>query len=156
MFSRPADSTDPGPVALIRPRDSWKKRSNSIPNIRKPTPPLHGSTPQDARRGPVEDRGAALRTALENAEKAYELNKDDYFSYWTLGVVHSHMRNTEKAAEFFQKALDLNPNAAEIYTFMVRIHLRREDPPSRVEAARTAIRLNPVHPPAMRPYSVWH
>ena len=101
----------------------------------------------DARLGRPADRAKYLEAALRNAEKAYELADDDYFSYWTLGIVHSHLQNTDKAVANFQKALELNPNAADIYTSMVRVHLRKGNVRAAVEAAQTAIRLNPVHPP---------
>ena len=101
----------------------------------------------DSRIGRPEQREQALSQALEAATKAYELDKGDYFTNWTLGLVNSHLRNDAKAFEYFEKALSLNPNAAEIYTHMVRNHLRKNDKRAALDAARTAIRLNPVHPP---------
>ena len=101
----------------------------------------------DARLGRPADRAKYLEAALQNAEKAYELADKDYFSYWTLGIVHSHLHNMDKAVANFRKALELNPNAADIYTNMVRVHLRNGNVRSAVEGAQTAIRLNPVHPP---------
>lgn len=137
----------PGPGSAKQAKQLLEKAIELDPEYSQAYAALAWVNARESRQGPADKRQAALDAALINAEKAYDLNDNDYFSHWTLGVVHSHLQNADKATANFQKALELNPNAAEVYTHMVRAHLRQGKPRDAIEAARTAIRLNPVHPP---------
>lgn len=97
-------------------------------------------------RGWASDRQAALDQALEWATKAVRRDPDDFDAQWALGDVHQAMGRFETALGAYTRALDSNPNAADLMqdvgTWMLPVMGRAEDG---LELAREAMRLNPHH-----------
>ena len=54
--------------------------------------------------------------AIENYDKAIQINSDDYKYYLNRGVAYSRgLSQHEQAVKDFEKAIELNPNLSEVY-----------------------------------------
>ena len=90
-------------------------------------------------------REESLELAFKNAYKARELDPFDHHPHWIIGKVNRHAGNFDKAAAHYDKAMEINPNDAEMLAessiFLVDIGRAEEA----VERMQTAMRLNPRH-----------
>ena len=93
-----------------------------------------------------EDPVAALGTAFETAQRALALDASDAWCHWVVGAVLLFQRQHERAAAAYQRALDLNPNDADViahHTMLLLYVGRIEDG---LELIDRAMRLNPHCP----------
>ena len=100
----------------------------------------------DAFMGWSEDPVAALGTAFETAQRALALDASDAWCHWVVGAVLLFQRQHERAAAAYQRALDLNPNDADVIAHHTTLWLyvgRIEDG---LESVNRAMRLNPHCP----------
>ena len=62
----------------------------------------------------ADDPTKNFTTAIEVLQKSLELNPDEVGAYLGLGYAYQFISDKSKAAEYFEKALELNPNANEV------------------------------------------
>lgn len=93
-----------------------------------------------------ETRGKSLAQAFDAAEKAVALAPFDHRAYWTRGTVYMRAGDLNRALADFEKAVELNPNAADVLADMstpLTFMGRTDDALASIERA---IRLNPLYP----------
>jgi tetratricopeptide (TPR) repeat protein len=61
---------------------------------------------------------------LSYAQKVYELDPDSYYSLAYLGSAHTMIGSHEKAAELFEKALIINPDATDMRQSLIGSYLQ--------------------------------
>jgi tetratricopeptide (TPR) repeat protein len=86
-----------------------------------------------------------LRLTLEMASEAVRLDPDDYQARWALGWAYLYHRQHDKAAAEYARALELNPNDAELIAEMANFLIFEGKPELAIENAKEGIRLNPLH-----------
>lgn len=93
-----------------------------------------------------ETRGQSLALAYEAVEKALALAPFDHRVHWTRGAVNMRAGELERALVDYEKALDLNPNAADVLADMSvpLTYLGRFD--EAIAALERGMRLNPLYP----------
>ncbi len=99
----------------------------------------------DACFGWADDYDVSMELARQWAVKAIACDDGDSWSYWAFASYNLYKLNHGVALEAFQKALDCNPNDAEVmsdYGFCLSYSGRAEEG---LEYARKAMRLNPYH-----------
>ena len=91
-------------------------------------------------------REDALKRARDLAHKAISFAPFDYSAHWTLANVHMQSGNQEQAIVEYQRAIELNPNAADVLVDGIEplVYLGRAE--EAVPQLKRAMRLNPFHP----------
>ena len=84
--------------------------------------------------------------ALELARKAIELDERDHRAHCVLGVAKLYGRDYEGARRQLLRALELNPNDADVLAHAAAAMALIGEPELAVEAGRSALRLAPHHP----------
>ncbi len=93
------------------------------------------------------DSVASRERAFELSQRALDLDPESPDLHWTMASVYLHARGDFDAAEAeYQKALSLNPNAADILANWGGDLPYLGRAAEGVEAVRKAIDLNPIHP----------
>ena len=69
------------------------------------------------------DRLAEAGAAFEQELK---LNPNDFYSQFFSGVVASSQNDHQKAIQFLQKAVEINPNSGEAYLFLGQSQIELE------------------------------
>lgn len=99
----------------------------------------------DACCGWADDYYASMDLCRQWAVKAIACDDGDSWSHWAFASYHLYTFNHAAALEAFRKALDCNPNDAEVttdYAFCLSYAGRAEEG---IEHALQAMRLNPFH-----------
>ncbi len=84
--------------------------------------------------------------ALDLAQKAIELDERDHRAHCVLGVARLYGRDYEGARRQLLRALELNPNDADVLAHAAAAMALIGEPELAVEAGRSALRLAPHHP----------
>jgi DNA-binding SARP family transcriptional activator len=84
--------------------------------------------------------------ALDLAQKAIELDDRDHRAHCVLGVAKLYGRDYEGARRQLLRALELNPNDADVLAHAAAAMALIGEPGLAVEAGRSALRLAPHHP----------
>ena len=84
--------------------------------------------------------------ALDLAQKAVELDERDHRAHCVLGVARLYGRDYEGARRQLLRALELNPNDADVLAHAAAAMALIGEPGLAVEAGRSALRLAPHHP----------
>ncbi len=85
--------------------------------------------------------------ALQSAEKGVALDPNDARNRLALGAVYLYMKQQQdKARAQWEKALDLNPNYADVMTSLGELLSYIGRPDEGIEWIERALRLNPHHP----------
>lgn len=84
--------------------------------------------------------------AAELAQKALALDNQDANGHAVMAWVHLVRHEFAKAARHWQLAESLNPNDADLTMWRATAQAFLGQPEQGIEAARTAMRLNPLHP----------
>jgi adenylate cyclase len=92
-----------------------------------------------------DDYEGSMEKAREWAVKAVAVDDGDSWAHWALGSYHMFSQRHELALEEFQKALDCNPNDAEVITDYGLCHSYAGQAEEGIEIALKAMRLNPYH-----------
>jgi len=100
----------------------------------------------DLRFGWSENPKKTMELALKMAQKAYELNPDDYETHWTLGIVYLHRREFDLAIGEYERALALNSNDADFLAEMSLALIYLGQPEKSIAQLKKAMRMNPRHP----------
>lgn len=86
------------------------------------------------------------RLAYEYAARAAALDDSDAHVQMVLARVRLYRREFDEAARLVDRALELNPNDADVLAHAALARAYLGDPASGVELARKAMRLHPRHP----------
>ncbi len=100
----------------------------------------------------TEDPNTSIDEAFAAAHKAVELEPENNLSHMALGIVSLYGGRCHEALIEFQKSLDLNPNDADVLTFLQEALTFNGRPMEAVASVRKAMRLNPHYPE----WYVWH
>ena len=89
----------------------------------------------------------SIELALDLARKSVELDAADDWSQWALGVVYLYMRQHDEAMVAYERAIELNPNYADLlaHSGFLMVYVGR--PEEAIARVTTAMRLNPYYPP---------
>jgi tetratricopeptide (TPR) repeat protein len=82
-----------------------------------------------------------LAEAAQAFEKELQLTPDDFYSNFFAGVVASSENKHEKAVQYLQKAVQLNPKSGEAYLFLGQSQIELNDLVSAEKNLRRAIEL---------------
>jgi protein O-GlcNAc transferase len=100
------------------------------------------------REGLLRREQAGAAAALPLFEQAAELAPNSYLPFLMLGNAASEMEDLDRAASYFERARDLEPNNHVIRYNLGLNHLWRGYIQFAIEELRTACRLNPSYDPA--------
>lgn len=100
----------------------------------------------DARFGWVESRAESIKTALQCAQKAIELNDTSDLGYLLIGGVYFLQGQYEKAIAEAERALALNPNGATNFSALSGFVGCSGKWEESIELAKKSIRLEPFAP----------
>ena len=62
-----------------------------------------------------------LEFAIQEHKRAIKLDKKNFQSFYSLGVVYSHLKNYEKAIEYYKKALSLDGDSSVAHNNLANI-----------------------------------
>lgn len=97
--------------------------------------------------GQVAPQKAFVR-AEEHAKKGIELAPENYLSYVAMGVLNIFFKwNFQQAKTYLEKAIELNPSAAEPYSYMSWYYAIQENVQKQLEYQEKANELNPLSLP---------
>jgi TolB-like protein/class 3 adenylate cyclase/Tfp pilus assembly protein PilF len=92
------------------------------------------------------DPANSLRTALDLARRAIELDRLDARGFAELGFSNLYMRQHDESLANYERALALNPNDADIIAEYADSLVYSGQPATSIELMRKAMRLNPYYP----------
>ena len=96
--------------------------------------------------GWTEDPIKSLQSAFETAQEALALDASDGWSHWVVGAVLLYQRQHDRADAAFARALDLNPNDADVIAHRTMMFVYTERREEALESMKRAMRLNPHCP----------
>lgn len=88
----------------------------------------------------------SLKTAVELAKKALSIDRYLGDAHGIIGWTYFLSRQYEKAKPELKKALELEPNGADIYLYLAAVLLYNDELDEGILMANKAIRLNPIPP----------
>jgi len=129
----------------ILAREHLAKAIECDPGLAKAYSKMSLSHTADVCLGWSDDFDASIELARQWAVKAIACDDGDSWSHWAFANYHLYTLNQGVALEAFRKALDCNPNDAEVMTdyALCLSYAGRAD--EGIEHARKAMRLNPYH-----------
>jgi adenylate cyclase len=89
------------------------------------------------------DPALSLRTGLELAQRAVEMDEEEPASHFALGVAHTWRRELDRAHAEAQRGLALSPNSVELLLLLANIQLFSGDPSGALETIDAYMRLDP-------------
>jgi adenylate cyclase len=93
-----------------------------------------------------EDPDRSLELVLEAAQKAVELDPDDYGNHWALGFAQMFHGDFDRAEAGYARAISLNPHDATLLASMVELLWKIGKAEQAIAQMKLAMRLNPHHP----------
>ncbi len=129
----------------IRAREHLARAIECDPGLAKAYGKMSLSHVTDAYGGWADDYAVSMELARQWAVKAIACDDGDSWSHWAFANYHLYTLNHGVALEAFRKALDCNPNDADVtadYALCLSYAGRAEEG---IEQARKAMRLNPFH-----------
>lgn len=129
----------------ILAREHLTKAIECDPGLAKAYSKMSLTHATDACLGWADDFDASMELARQWAVKAIACDDSDSWSHWAFANYHLYTLNHGLALEAFRKALDCNPNDADVttdYGFCLSYAGKAEEG---IEYARKAMRLNPYH-----------
>ncbi|MGR8918272.1 MAG: adenylate/guanylate cyclase domain-containing protein [Gammaproteobacteria bacterium] len=91
----------------------------------------------------TDDPEGALDKALEYAQRAVYIDPSSHSFRLCLGMTHFFRKELDKAIECFEKALDLNVNDADCYTFLSQALSLKGEPEQAISLLDHAFEINP-------------
>ncbi|MEX2648075.1 MAG: tetratricopeptide repeat protein [Alphaproteobacteria bacterium] len=101
---------------------------------------------QDFRQGWNGATAATLDVAGDVATRAVRLGPHDYDNHWSLAVARLYRREFDEAMTAYDRALNLNPGAADLLAENAEALVLTGRPDQAVVQLERAIRLNPLYP----------
>ena len=92
------------------------------------------------------DGPTGLAMAEEAAEKALALDPDNYDAHYARGFIHERRGEQDQAIDRYRRALELNPNAANVMAALSSPMLYSGRTEEALELMQMAVRLDPHHP----------
>ncbi len=92
------------------------------------------------------DGAEGFARAEQAADKALELDPDNYDAHYARGFVHKQRGEHRQAFERYRRALELNPNAANVMADMAETHMYGGRIDEALDLMTRAMRLDPHHP----------
>jgi TolB-like protein len=129
-----------------RAKEQFRKAAELDPNYAKPLAKISWSHMIDAMFGWTENPAESWAHGLDFATKAVECDDDESWGHWASAGYYQHLGQFDHAISEYQKALELNPNDADVLTdfaWCLNWTGRHEEG---LEMARWAMRLNPHYP----------
>ncbi|MEJ2295330.1 MAG: tetratricopeptide repeat protein, partial [Candidatus Lokiarchaeota archaeon] len=83
--------------------------------------------------------------AIEDCEKALELDSTHIDAYFFIGVAYSHKQQYDKAIASFKKALDLTKNHAKSWNHMGLVYVKKKEYDQAIECYNQAIEIEPLY-----------
>lgn len=127
-------------------KEQFHKAAELDPNYAKPWAKISWSHMIDAMFGWTENPAESWVRGLEFATLAVECDDDESWGHWALAGYYQHLRQFDRSISEYQRALELNPNDADVLTdfaWCLNWTGRHEEG---LEMARRAMRLNPHYP----------
>jgi len=103
----------------------------------------------------TDDYDNTLKRAFEMADKAVQLDPNDYQAHWALGWAYLYKREWKKALEQYARARQLNPNDAEVEAEMGNLLVYVGQTDKAIAQLEEAIELNPNHESWYDEYLGW-
>lgn len=129
-----------------RGREFFEQAIELDPNYAKAYGKLAWTYLLEAIEGWTDDYDGALKKGFELATKGIESDDGESWAHWPLAAYYAYVGNHDLAELEFQKAVELNPNDADVLTdagFYLSYAGNAEEG---LEMARKAMRLNPHYP----------
>jgi tetratricopeptide (TPR) repeat protein len=95
---------------------------------------------------PGESQTATLEMAFEHAQRAVALDDTDYEGHSMLAMCYLYRRNCDLAKKHLDRAIRLNPNAADTLAYAAYQWALLGDAGQAIECGKAALRLNPHQP----------
>lgn len=99
----------------------------------------------------------SIRSAIQFAEKAVDIDPYLPQAYWILGYVHLWgTQQYDFAVKMAKKTIDIDPSFSEAYALLALLHVTMGMPEKAIEYMDTASRLNPHYPaeyPSVKGYA---
>jgi tetratricopeptide (TPR) repeat protein len=83
--------------------------------------------------------------AIEDCEKALELDSTHIDAHFFIGIANSHKKQYENAIASFKKALDLKKNHAKSWNHMGLVYIKKEEYNQAIECYKHAIEIEPIY-----------
>jgi tetratricopeptide (TPR) repeat protein len=99
-----------------------------------------------ARYGWSDSRQDSLIKAKELALKSLELDDSIAFTYCILGNINYLVREYDKAMEYYDKAIEVDPNDSWSYYYLARAKLFNGQPEAAIPMIKKSMRMNPHYP----------
>jgi TolB-like protein/class 3 adenylate cyclase len=132
--------------SIAAAKQEWTEAIRLDPNFARAYTWLAYANLQDVQEGWTDDAKKSDAMAMELALKSISLAPDDYYTHWSLASIHVAHKDIAKAAEAYRKALELNPNDADLLNEMADMFSYQGEPDKAIAQIERAKRLNPKYP----------
>ena len=129
-----------------RAHESFSKAIELDPNYGKPYAKIAWTHLVDVLLGWSDDPAGSMAKALEFANLAIARDDDEGWGHWALAGYHLYCGQHDRAIAAYGKALELNPNDADVLNDYGQCLSYAGRAKEAVETVRKAMRLNPHHP----------
>ena len=126
-------------------RDLFEQARQADPNYARAYAGLAWTYASDYDFDWTEDYKGTVKRAYEMANKAVDLDPDDYQARWALGWAQLYSREHDAAKASYLRARELNPNDAELLAEMANMLVYIGQHQQAIDQLKKAIRLNPFH-----------
>ena len=83
--------------------------------------------------------------AIDDCEKALELDSTHIDAYFYIGIANSHKKQYDDAIGSFKKALDLTKNHAKSWNHMALVYIKKREYDHAIESFEQAIEIEPLY-----------
>ncbi len=145
VLQKAIDAFDFTKEGMVRVRELLTRAIGCDPGLAKAHSKIAWAYMIDASYGWAEDHDAAMEKARHWAVKAIAADDGDSWAHWSLAAYHVLTLNHGVALEGYRKALDCNPNDAEVMTDYALCLSYMGKAEEAMAPALKAMRLNPHH-----------
>lgn len=101
------------------------------------------------------DREQALRHAVDSADKGLARDPEDYYANFVSAGIHETAGDMERAAQFYDRAIALNPSASNALVLSTSPLLYTGQVDAAIGRIRRAMEIDPLHPPWFHWQMAW-
>ncbi|MEJ1996345.1 MAG: tetratricopeptide repeat protein [Limibacillus sp.] len=127
----------------------YKQALSIDPNYPLPYAGISNVLQLNARNGWSDDVQGDLRTAVDLAQTAVDLDPNNPTLHWSLGRSKARLRTPEALAEGIEsvkRAIELDSDYADAYAFLAVLYVGAGKAEDALRSVDTAMRLNPTYP----------